>query len=113
MLLILLQNVPPDLAICSFILEQSLSVRALQEMLANTVEMTEVTVKTRDKDIGNRWNNIWRREENTSAHPLKIKQIRIRPMNEKQTWLERLTEYLFAYYFLFSLHRLYFQSLSV
>uniref|UniRef100_A0A3Q4GHR2 Ryanodine receptor 1 n=1 Tax=Neolamprologus brichardi TaxID=32507 RepID=A0A3Q4GHR2_NEOBR len=36
------QNVPPDLAICSFILEQSLSVRALQEMLANTVEMTEV-----------------------------------------------------------------------
>uniref|UniRef100_A0A3P9PYD1 Ryanodine receptor 1 n=1 Tax=Poecilia reticulata TaxID=8081 RepID=A0A3P9PYD1_POERE len=35
------QNVPPDLAICSFILEQSLSVRALVEMLANTVEMTE------------------------------------------------------------------------
>uniref|UniRef100_A0A669BFC7 Ryanodine receptor 1 n=1 Tax=Oreochromis niloticus TaxID=8128 RepID=A0A669BFC7_ORENI len=35
------QNVPPDLAICTFILEQSLSVRALQEMLANTVEMTE------------------------------------------------------------------------
>ncbi|XP_064408728.1 ryanodine receptor 1 isoform X5 [Latimeria chalumnae] len=33
------QNVPPDLAICSFTLEQSLSVRALQEMLANTVEM--------------------------------------------------------------------------
>ncbi|XP_046891412.1 ryanodine receptor 1b isoform X3 [Hypomesus transpacificus] len=35
------QNVPPDLAICAFILEQSLSVRALQEMLANTVEMNE------------------------------------------------------------------------
>ncbi|MEQ2188788.1 hypothetical protein GOODEAATRI_018529, partial [Goodea atripinnis] len=34
-------NVPPDLAICTFILEQSLSVRALVEMLANTVEMTE------------------------------------------------------------------------
>nr|XP_033809946.1 ryanodine receptor 1 isoform X8 [Geotrypetes seraphini] len=33
------QNVPPDLAICCFSLEQSLSVRALQEMLANTVEM--------------------------------------------------------------------------
>nr|4I2S_A Chain A, Ryanodine receptor 1 [Oryctolagus cuniculus] len=32
------QNVPPDLAICCFTLEQSLSVRALQEMLANTVE---------------------------------------------------------------------------
>ncbi|KAL7980775.1 hypothetical protein Chor_001929 [Crotalus horridus] len=32
------QKVPPDLAICCFILEQSLSVRALQEMLANTVE---------------------------------------------------------------------------
>lgn len=29
---------PPDLAICCFVLEQSLSVRALQEMLANTVE---------------------------------------------------------------------------
>ncbi|KAG7217306.1 hypothetical protein INR49_027850 [Caranx melampygus] len=29
-------NVPPDLAICCFILEQSLSVRALQEMLSNT-----------------------------------------------------------------------------
>ncbi|XP_072558334.1 ryanodine receptor 1-like isoform X2 [Paramormyrops kingsleyae] len=35
------QNVPPDLAICCFILEQSLSVRALQEMLANTTEMNE------------------------------------------------------------------------
>ncbi|XP_063287318.1 ryanodine receptor 1 isoform X3 [Pelobates fuscus] len=33
------QNVPPDLAICCFVLEQSLSVRALQEMLANTVEI--------------------------------------------------------------------------
>uniref|UniRef100_A0A8D0GF69 Ryanodine receptor 1 n=1 Tax=Sphenodon punctatus TaxID=8508 RepID=A0A8D0GF69_SPHPU len=32
------QNVPPDLAVCCLILEQSLSVRALQEMLANTVE---------------------------------------------------------------------------
>uniref|UniRef100_W5N4D0 Ryanodine receptor 3 n=1 Tax=Lepisosteus oculatus TaxID=7918 RepID=W5N4D0_LEPOC len=30
--------VPPDLCICNFVLEQSLSVRALQEMLANTVE---------------------------------------------------------------------------
>uniref|UniRef100_A0A3P8VLF2 Inositol 1,4,5-trisphosphate/ryanodine receptor domain-containing protein n=1 Tax=Cynoglossus semilaevis TaxID=244447 RepID=A0A3P8VLF2_CYNSE len=29
-------NVPPDLAICCFILEQSLSVRALQEMLSNS-----------------------------------------------------------------------------
>ncbi|XP_064208546.1 ryanodine receptor 1-like isoform X4 [Anguilla rostrata] len=33
------QNVPPDLAICSFTLEQSLSVRALQEMLSHTSEM--------------------------------------------------------------------------
>uniref|UniRef100_A0A6I8PD25 Ryanodine receptor 1 n=1 Tax=Ornithorhynchus anatinus TaxID=9258 RepID=A0A6I8PD25_ORNAN len=32
------QNVPPDLAICCFVLEQSLSVRALQEMLANTMD---------------------------------------------------------------------------
>lgn len=45
-LFVWLQNVPPDLAICTFILEQSLSVRALQEMLANTVEMTEVRLKT-------------------------------------------------------------------
>ncbi|XP_053330601.1 ryanodine receptor 3 [Spea bombifrons] len=30
--------VPPDLCICNFVLEQSLSVRALQEMLANTTE---------------------------------------------------------------------------
>ena len=31
-----LQYVPPDLCICNFVLEQSLSVRALQEMLTNT-----------------------------------------------------------------------------
>lgn len=36
-----LQNVPPDLSICTFVLEQSLSVRALQEMLANTEEKHE------------------------------------------------------------------------
>uniref|UniRef100_A0A8C4LDH7 Ryanodine receptor 2 n=1 Tax=Equus asinus asinus TaxID=83772 RepID=A0A8C4LDH7_EQUAS len=35
------KNVPPDLSICTFVLEQSLSVRALQEMLANTVEKSE------------------------------------------------------------------------
>lgn len=35
------QNVPPDLSICTFVLEQSLSVRALQEMLANTEEKAE------------------------------------------------------------------------
>lgn len=29
------QNVPPDLSVCSFVLAQCLSVRALQEMLAN------------------------------------------------------------------------------
>uniref|UniRef100_A0A8D3BQL3 Ryanodine receptor 2 n=1 Tax=Scophthalmus maximus TaxID=52904 RepID=A0A8D3BQL3_SCOMX len=34
------KNVPPDLSICTFVLEQSLSVRALQEMLANTEEKT-------------------------------------------------------------------------
>ncbi|XP_062858397.1 ryanodine receptor 3 isoform X2 [Trichomycterus rosablanca] len=33
--------VPPDLCICNFVLEQSLSVRALQEMLANTGENGE------------------------------------------------------------------------
>lgn len=33
---LILQYVPPDLCICNFVLEQSLSVRALQEMLANT-----------------------------------------------------------------------------
>ncbi|XP_053793408.1 ryanodine receptor 2 [Vidua chalybeata] len=35
------KNVPPDLSICTFVLEQSLSVRALQEMLANTEENAE------------------------------------------------------------------------
>ncbi|KAM8876872.1 ryanodine receptor 2 isoform 3-T3 [Synchiropus picturatus] len=35
------KNVPPDLSICTFVLEQSLSVRALQEMLANTEERAE------------------------------------------------------------------------
>uniref|UniRef100_A0A8C3ARP2 Ryanodine receptor 2 n=1 Tax=Cyclopterus lumpus TaxID=8103 RepID=A0A8C3ARP2_CYCLU len=34
------KNVPPDLSICTFVLEQSLSVRALQEMLANTEDKT-------------------------------------------------------------------------
>ena len=43
----LIQNVPPDLAICSLILEQSLSVRALQEMLAKRVDMSEVRGKNR------------------------------------------------------------------
>nr|XP_032804165.1 ryanodine receptor 2-like isoform X12 [Petromyzon marinus] len=37
------KNVPPDLSICKFVLEQSLSVRALQEMLANTEEKAEGT----------------------------------------------------------------------
>uniref|UniRef100_A0A672FC04 MIR domain-containing protein n=1 Tax=Salarias fasciatus TaxID=181472 RepID=A0A672FC04_SALFA len=35
------KNVPPDLSICTFVLEQSLSVRALQEMLANTEDKAE------------------------------------------------------------------------
>uniref|UniRef100_A0A4W3IZU4 Ryanodine receptor 2 n=1 Tax=Callorhinchus milii TaxID=7868 RepID=A0A4W3IZU4_CALMI len=37
------KNVPPDLSICTFVLEQSLSVRALQEMLANTEDQAEGT----------------------------------------------------------------------
>lgn len=37
----ILQYVPPDLCICSFVLEQALSVRALQEMLANTGQNNE------------------------------------------------------------------------
>lgn len=40
-LFVVQQNVPPDLSICTFVLEQSLSVRALQEMLANTEEKAE------------------------------------------------------------------------
>uniref|UniRef100_A0A8C5JBB1 Ryanodine receptor 2 n=1 Tax=Junco hyemalis TaxID=40217 RepID=A0A8C5JBB1_JUNHY len=40
------KNVPPDLSICTFVLEQSLSVRALQEMLANTEEKAEGVMKT-------------------------------------------------------------------
>ncbi|XP_054615531.1 ryanodine receptor 2 isoform X15 [Dunckerocampus dactyliophorus] len=39
------KNVPPDLSICTFVLEQSLSVRALQEMLATTEETNESTVQ--------------------------------------------------------------------
>uniref|UniRef100_UPI00358EA68B ryanodine receptor 2-like n=1 Tax=Myxine glutinosa TaxID=7769 RepID=UPI00358EA68B len=35
------RNVPPDLSICIFVLEQSLSVRALQEMLSSNEEMEE------------------------------------------------------------------------
>ncbi len=41
---------PPDLAICAFVLEQSLSVRALQEMLANTVDMSEVRVSVKERE---------------------------------------------------------------
>lgn len=36
-----MQYVPPDLCVCNFVLEQSLSVRALQEMLANTGQNSE------------------------------------------------------------------------
>lgn len=44
---LLFQNVPPDLSICTFVLEQSLSVRALQEMLASSEDKAEgVSVKT-------------------------------------------------------------------
>ncbi|XP_062267378.1 ryanodine receptor 3-like [Platichthys flesus] len=35
------KHVPPDLCICNFVLEQSLSVRALQEMLAKTGQNSE------------------------------------------------------------------------
>ncbi|TWW81855.1 Ryanodine receptor 2 [Takifugu flavidus] len=35
------KNVPPDLSICAFVLEQSLSVRALQEILASREEKVE------------------------------------------------------------------------
>lgn len=41
------QNVPPDLSICAFMLEQSLSVRALQEILASKEEKAEgVSINT-------------------------------------------------------------------
>lgn len=40
------QYVPPDLCVCNFVLEQSLSVRALQEMLANTGENGSEGVST-------------------------------------------------------------------
>uniref|UniRef100_A0A8C8D3B2 Ryanodine receptor 3 n=1 Tax=Oncorhynchus tshawytscha TaxID=74940 RepID=A0A8C8D3B2_ONCTS len=43
--------VPPDLCICNFVLEQSLSVRALQEMLAKTGQNSE---GQHDKDKWNR-----------------------------------------------------------
>lgn len=38
---LMLQYVPPDLCICTFVLEQSLSVRALQEMLAKSGQNSE------------------------------------------------------------------------
>ncbi|XP_056888735.1 ryanodine receptor 2 isoform X2 [Takifugu flavidus] len=41
------KNVPPDLSICAFVLEQSLSVRALQEILASREEKVEGTVAHR------------------------------------------------------------------
>lgn len=43
---------PPDLAICAFILEQSLSVRALQEMLANTMEMEVRARDVKEQRVG-------------------------------------------------------------
>ncbi|XP_018522000.1 ryanodine receptor 2 isoform X6 [Lates calcarifer] len=39
------KNVPPDLSICTFVLEQSLSVRALQEMLASTEDKADGTAQ--------------------------------------------------------------------
>ncbi|CAN0250954.1 unnamed protein product [Lampetra fluviatilis] len=39
------RNVPPDLSICIFVLEQSLSVRALQEMLASNEDKMEGTAQ--------------------------------------------------------------------
>ncbi|TSO67486.1 Ryanodine receptor 3 [Bagarius yarrelli] len=44
--------VPPDLCICNFVLEQSLSVRALQEMLAKTGENNEVYTYYSNKKLG-------------------------------------------------------------
>ena len=38
--LYILQNVPPDLSVCVFVLAQCLSVRALQEMLASREDPT-------------------------------------------------------------------------
>ncbi|KAF4101818.1 hypothetical protein G5714_016618 [Onychostoma macrolepis] len=46
--------VPPDLCICSFVLEQSLSVRALQEMLAKTGQNNELLRKNTAQSGGHR-----------------------------------------------------------
>lgn len=47
------QNVPPDLAVCCFVLEQSLSVRALQEMLANSSDIgSEVGLGSPTRNFG-------------------------------------------------------------
>ncbi|XP_039597204.1 ryanodine receptor 3 isoform X6 [Polypterus senegalus] len=43
------KRIPPDLCICNFVLEQSLSVRALQEMLANTGENASEGPRDLDK----------------------------------------------------------------
>uniref|UniRef100_H2MVY7 Ryanodine receptor 2b (cardiac) n=1 Tax=Oryzias latipes TaxID=8090 RepID=H2MVY7_ORYLA len=46
------KNVPPDLSICTFVLEQSLSVRALQEMLANIKEKSDGVITGMSKTGG-------------------------------------------------------------
>ncbi|XP_059411475.1 ryanodine receptor 3 isoform X2 [Carassius carassius] len=46
--------VPPDLCICSFVLEQSLSVRALQEMLAKTGQNNDQFIRKAAQSGGHR-----------------------------------------------------------
>ncbi|MEQ2202654.1 hypothetical protein XENOCAPTIV_011035, partial [Xenoophorus captivus] len=70
-------NVPPDLAICTFILEQSLSVRALVEMLANTVEMTEENEVVPD-DEQQDWNSLTR---SLAERPTCFRQERMRKLD--------------------------------
>lgn len=58
-----LQYVPPDLCICTFVLEQSLSVRALQEMLAKSGQNSEGV-----SDAKHNANNNQNKDTNTHAH---------------------------------------------
>lgn len=67
------QNVPPDLSICTFVLEQSLSVRALQEMLANTEERAEGVSASADTTRAQCLLRDRRHESNPeTAHPQKL-----------------------------------------
>ena len=52
MLLIYFQDVPPDISVCVFVLEQALSVRALQEMVTSEAPDSTVSIQCSSKHRG-------------------------------------------------------------